>query len=197
MVLAYSLMPVLDVQASRLKTAAPFRMTWLSTPAPPERFDALGRRFLPLGEFDMPTLDFKGKPFVYAHHLSVPFRQLDIDTKKSVPSKGGKPSLDDNLIIHGDNLHALKALLPKYAGKVKCIYIDPPYNTGNEGWCYNDNVNAPLMKEWLKKEGNPVDKEDLERHDKWLCMMWPRLQLLRELLADDGLIFASAPLHFG
>lgn len=139
----------------------------------------------------MPSLDFKGKPFVYAHHLSVPFRQLDIDTKKSVPSKGGKPSLDDNLIIHGDNLHALKALLPKYAGKVKCIYIDPPYNTGNEGWCYNDNINAPLMKEWLKKEGNPVDKEDLERHDKWLCMMWPRLQLLQELLADDGSIWIS------
>lgn len=139
----------------------------------------------------MPTLDFKGKQFVYAHHLSVPFRQLDIDEKKSVAVKGRKPGLDDNLIIHGDNLHALKALLPKYAGKVKCIYIDPPYNTGNEGWCYNDNVNAPLMKEWIKKEGNPVDKEDLERHDKWLCMMWPRLQLLRELLADDGVIFVS------
>lgn len=139
----------------------------------------------------MPTLDFKGKQFVYAHHLSVPFRQLDIDEKKSVAVKGRKPGLDDNLIIHGDNLHALKALLPKYAGKVKCIYIDPPYNTGNEGWCYNDNVNAPLMKEWIKKEGNPVDKEDLERHDKWLCMMWPRLQLLRELLAEDGVIFVS------
>lgn len=138
----------------------------------------------------MPSLDFKGKQFVYAHHLSVPFRQLDIDKKKSLP-KDGKPSLDDNLIIHGDNLHALKALLPKYAGKVKCIYIDPPYNTGNEGWCYNDNVNAPLIKEWLKDSANPVDKEDLERHDKWLCMMWPRLQLLRELLAEDGTIWIS------
>lgn len=138
----------------------------------------------------MPSLDFKGKQFVYAHHLSVPFRQLDIDKEKSLP-KDGKPSLDDNLIIHGDNLHALKALLPKYAGKVKCIYIDPPYNTGNEGWCYNDNVNAPLIKEWLKDSANPVDKEDLERHDKWLCMMWPRLQLLRELLADDGTIWIS------
>lgn len=142
----------------------------------------------------MPTLDFKGKQFVYAHHLSVPFRQLNVDESKSMPStdkKDGKATLDDNLIIHGDNLHALKALLPKYAGKVKCIYIDPPYNTGKEGWCYNDNVNAPMMKEWLKKEGNPVDKEDLERHDKWLCMMWPRLQLLRELLADDGFLFVS------
>ena len=89
---------------------------------------------------------------------------------------------DDNLIIHGDNLHVLKALLPRYAGKVKCIYIDPPYNTGNEGWAYNDNVNSPLMREWLKAN-SPVDGEDLERHDKWLCMMWPRLHLLKELLS--------------
>jgi len=138
----------------------------------------------------MPTFDFKGKQFVYAHHLTVPFRQLDIDAKKSLPGNS-KPSLEDNLIIHGDNLHALKALLPQYAGKVKCIYIDPPYNTGNEGWCYNDKVNSPLMKEWLKDSGNPVDKDDLERHDKWLSMMWPRLQLLRELLSEDGVIFIS------
>jgi adenine-specific DNA-methyltransferase len=139
----------------------------------------------------MPSLEFKGKSFVYTHHLSVPFRELVVDAKKSLPAKGEKPSLDDNLIIHGDNLHALKALLPVYAGKVDCIYIDPPYNTGNEGWCYNDNVRSPLMKEWLKKEANPVDKEDLERHDKWLCMMWPRLHLLRELLSDSGAIFVS------
>ena len=139
----------------------------------------------------MPSLDFKGKSFVYAHHLSVPFRELVIDTKKSLPAKGTKPTLDDNLIIHGDNLHALKALLPVYAGKVDCIFIDPPYNTGNEGWCYNDNVRSPLMKEWLKKSANPVEKEDLERHDKWLSMMWPRLQLLKELLAEDGAIFIS------
>ena len=136
----------------------------------------------------MPTLDFKGKQFVHSHHLSVPFRALEVEAGKSLSKK---PGLDDNLIIHGDNLHALKALLPKYAGKVKCIYIDPPYNTGNEGWCYNDNVNSPQMKEWLAKSANPVDKEDLLRHDKWLCMMWPRLQLLHELLADDGVIFVS------
>ena len=96
----------------------------------------------------------------------------------------------DNLIIHGDNLHALKALLPQYGGRVKCVYIDPPYNTGKEGWVYNDNVNSPTMQAWLK-ENSPVDGEDLERHDKWLCMMWPRLQLLRELLSDDGAIFIS------
>ncbi len=87
----------------------------------------------------MPTLEFKGKAFVYTHHLTVPFRELVIDPAKSLPAPGAKPSLQDNLIIHGDNLHALKALLPVYAGKVDCIYIDPPYNTGNEGWCYNDN----------------------------------------------------------
>jgi adenine-specific DNA-methyltransferase len=136
----------------------------------------------------MPTLEFKGKPFVYSHHLSVPFRELVVDSKKSLPPKGQKPSLDDNLIIHGDNLEALKALLPRYAGKVDVIYIDPPYNTGKEAWAYNDNVNSPLMKEWL---GRVVDGDDLERHDKWLSMMWPRLNLLHELLCQSGIILVS------
>ena len=134
----------------------------------------------------MPTLDFKGKQHVYAHHLTVPFRPLVPDAEKSL----NPAEADDNLIIHGDNLYALKALLPRYAGKVKCIYIDPPYNTGNEGWVYNDRVNNPLFKEWFKQQ-SPVDGEDLERHDKWLCMMWPRLHLLKELLAEDGVIFVS------
>src|SRR5690606_4565407 len=107
------------------------------------------------------------------------------------PAEGKQPSLDDNLIIHGDNLEALKALLPTHAGKVDCIFIDPPYNTGNEGWCYNDNVRSPLMKEWLKKSANPVDKEDLERHDKWLCMMWPRINLLHELLTENGSLWLT------
>ena len=134
----------------------------------------------------MPTLDFKGKQHIYAHHLTVPYRPLVPDPARSLTPGGA----DDNLIIHGDNLEALKALLPRYAGRVKCIYIDPPYNTGNEGWIYNDKVNSPLMKAWLKENG-PVDGEDLERHDKWLCMMWPRLHLLKELLANDGLVFIS------
>ena len=99
--------------------------------------------------------------------------------------------MQDNLIIHGDNLEVLKALLPRFAGKVDCIFIDPPYNTGTEGWCYNDAVNAPLMREWLKKAANPVEREDLQRHDKWLCMMWPRLQLLKELLAEDGVLVVT------
>ena len=134
----------------------------------------------------MPTLDFKGKQHIYAHHLTLPYRPLVPDTARSLHSDGA----DDNLIIHGDNLHALKALLPRYAGRVKCIYIDPPYNTGNEDWVYNDNVNSPLLQAWLQQH-SAVDGEDLERHDKWLCMMWPRLHLLRELLTDDGVIFVS------
>ena len=139
----------------------------------------------------MPVLDFKGKSVIYSHHLRVPFRSLKVDEKKSCfqKSKAKSPTLDDNLIIQGDNLHALKALLPRYAGKVKCIYIDPPYNTGNEGWKYNDRVNSPVMNAWLSQ--NSIDKEDLERHEKWLCMMWPRLQLLKELLTNDGVIFVS------
>ena len=128
----------------------------------------------------MPELQFKGKEFVYNYHLTVPYRPLVPEAGKSV----GKPSLNENLIIHGDNLHALKALLPMYAGKVDCVFIDPPYNTGNEGWNYNDNVNSPMMKEWLSS--NPVNAEDMLRHDKWCAMMWPRLTLLRELLSDNG-----------
>lgn len=133
----------------------------------------------------MPTLTWIGKQAVEKHHLEIPYRLLEYEDSLSV---GDKES--GNLIIQGDNLHALKALLPYYAGKVKCIYIDPPYNTGNEGWKYNDNVNAPEIKKWLNevvgKEG-----EDLSRHDKWLCMMFPRLQLLKKLLRKDGVIFIS------
>lgn len=133
----------------------------------------------------MPTLHFKGKTFVQNHHLAVKYHQL---VPKKELSLTDNVSLHDNLILHGDNLKALKALLPTYSGKIKCIYIDPPYNTGNEKWVYNDNVNSPMIKEWLGKE---VDLEDMTRHDKWLCMMMPRLKLLRELLKEDGAIFIS------
>jgi adenine-specific DNA-methyltransferase len=133
----------------------------------------------------MPSLQFKGKTFVQNHHLAVKYHQL---VPKPELSLTEKVSLHDNLIIQGDNLIALKALLPTYSGRVKCIYIDPPYNTGNEGWAYNDNVKSPMIQEWL---GKTVDKEDLTRHDKWLCMMMPRLKLLRELLSEDGVIFIS------
>lgn len=134
----------------------------------------------------MPTLDFPSKDTVYGHHLTVPYHPIEVVKSKSV----GNGDLDNNLIINADNLYALKALLPRYGGKVNCIYIDPPYNTGNGEWVYNDNVDSPKMREWLKNQ-NPVDGEDQERHDKWCCMMWPRLQLLKELLADDGVIFIS------
>ena len=137
----------------------------------------------------MSELNFKGKEFVYNHHLSVPFRPLVVHTEKG----SGEPSLDGNLIIHGDNLHALKALLPLFAGKVDCIFIDPPYNTGQEGWCYNDNVNAPMIKEWL--EANPVGIEDGLRHDKWCAMMWPRLRLLHELSSETGSFWMTVDDH--
>ncbi|WP_340693304.1 site-specific DNA-methyltransferase [Hyphomonas sp.] len=133
----------------------------------------------------MTEISFKGKEFVYNHHLSVPFRPLEMHPDKGI----GAPRLDGNLIIQGDNLHALKALLPMYAGKVDCVFIDPPYNTGNEGWAYNDNVNAPMIKEWL--ESNPIGIDDGLRHDKWCAMMWPRLSLLRELLSERGSIWVT------
>jgi adenine-specific DNA-methyltransferase len=130
-------------------------------------------------------LHFKGKEFVYNHHLTVPHRPLVPHPDKGV----GAARLDGNLIIQGDNLHALKALLPTHAGKVDCIFIDPPYNTGNEGWCYNDNVNSPMIKEWLA--GNPIGIEDGLRHDKWCAMMWPRLRLLWELLSEEGSLWVT------
>ncbi|MDE0607857.1 MAG: site-specific DNA-methyltransferase [Acidimicrobiaceae bacterium] len=133
----------------------------------------------------MPRLSFKGRVFVENHHLAVPFHELAPVRDKGLSETA---SLHDNLIVHGDNLAALKALLPTYHSKVKCIYIDPPYNTGNEGWAYNDNVNSPLMQDWL---GRVVDRDDLTRHDKWCAMMLPRLKLLRELLREDGAIFVS------
>lgn len=138
----------------------------------------------------MPVLHFKGKTAVENHHHTVPHHRLEFDPKLSLLPKGQKPSLDGNLIIEGDNLLTLKALLPTHAGKVKCIYIDPPYNTGNEGWVYNDNLTQPQFKEWI---GRTVGKEgeDACRHDKWCCMMYPRLVLLKELLREDGSIWIS------
>lgn len=138
----------------------------------------------------MPTLNWIGKDKVLNHHLEVPFHVLARQYSFDEAGKHEEDNGSENMIIHGDNLLALKSLLPKYEGKIKCIYIDPPYNTGNENWVYNDNVNDPQIQRWLHqvvgKEG-----EDLSRHDKWLCMMYPRLKLLQRLLADDGVIFIS------
>lgn len=153
----------------------------------------------------MPTLEWIGKEKVINHHQEVPFRVLDRQYsfdengqhagEKVNCAEGAREAAlgrngSENMIIHGDNLDALKALLPRYEGRVKCIYIDPPYNTGNEGWVYNDNVNDPKIRKWL---GEVVGKEgeDLTRHDKWLCMMYPRLKLLQKLLAEDGVVFIS------
>jgi adenine-specific DNA-methyltransferase len=167
----------------------------------------------------MPTLHWIGKDKVINHHLDVPFKVLErtytfssefgltglMDKKDSLgtpkdntpaiqksnnPTNPNSDNESGNKIINGDNLEALKSLLPQYEGQIKCIYIDPPYNTGNENWVYNDNVNDPKIKKWL---GEVVGKEseDLSRHDKWLCMMYPRLKLLHKLLADDGAIFIS------
>ena len=138
----------------------------------------------------MPTLEWIGKSKVINHHQDVPFRVLERKYSFDENGQRDEDNGSENMIIRGDNLEALKALLPRYEGRVKCIYIDPPYNTGNEGWVYNDNVNDPRIKKWL---GTVVGKEgeDLSRHDKWLCMMYPRLKLLQKLLADDGVIFIS------
>lgn len=133
----------------------------------------------------MPTLDWIGKAAVVNHHRQVPYRLLQCDPALSVGDADA-----GNLLVQGDNLLALKALLPYYAGKVKCIYIDPPYNTGNEGWIYNDNVNSAEIREWLGRAVG-AESEDLSRHDKWLCMMYPRLSLLKEFLREDGVIIVS------
>lgn len=133
----------------------------------------------------MPTLDWIGKSAVVNHHREVPTRLLHCDGALSAGDADA-----GNLLVEGDNLEALKALLPYYGGQVKCIYIDPPYNTGNEGWVYNDNVNSPEIRAWLERVVGG-EGEDLCRHDKWLCMMYPRLALLREFLTEDGVIFIS------
>jgi adenine-specific DNA-methyltransferase len=137
----------------------------------------------------MPTLNWIGKDKVINHHQDVPYRVLE---KQYTYSNGSETNdtISGNKIIHGDNLEALKSLLPQYEGSIKCIYIDPPYNTGNEGWVYNDSVNDPKIKKWLQQVVGK-DGDDLSRHDKWLCMMYPRLKLLHKLLAKDGVIFIS------
>lgn len=138
----------------------------------------------------MPTLDWIGKEKVINHHKDVPYRVLERQYSFDEQGIHENDNLSENMIIHGDNLEALKSLLPKYEGRINCIYIDPPYNTGEEGWIYNDNVNDPKIKKWL---GQVVGKEgeDLSRHDKWLCMMYPRLRLLHKLLAQEGVIFIN------
>ena len=139
----------------------------------------------------MPTLQWIGKEKVVSHHHDVAFRTLEhqYGFRAEQPDDTSE-TFSGNKIIHGDNLEVLKALLPEYEGRVDCVYIDPPYNTGNEKWVYNDNVNDPQIRRWLNQVVG-AEGEDLSRHDKWLCMMYPRLTLLRQLLSNDGTIFVS------
>lgn len=143
----------------------------------------------------MPTLDWIGKDKVINHHQEVPFKVLEKIYTFDENGQHEEEYESENLLIHGDNLLALKALLPKYEGSIKCIYIDPPYNTAksseaNKQWVYSDSVDDPKIKAWLDKVVGD-EGEDFSRHDKWLCMMYPRLRLLYKLLADNGIIFIS------
>lgn len=138
----------------------------------------------------MPVLDWIGKDKVVNHHLDVPYHVLERKYSFDESGMHDKDNGSDNMIIHGDNLLALKSLLPQYENGIDCIYIDPPYNTGNENWVYNDNVNDPRIMKWLGQVVG-AEGEDLSRHDKWLCMMYPRLKLLQRLLSPKGVIFIS------
>ena len=143
----------------------------------------------------MPTLDWIGKDKVINHHLDVPYRVLERKYSFGADGQQSEDNGSDNMIIHGDNLEALKALLPQYEGRIKCTYIDPPYNTAkssekNKAWVYSDSVDDPRIQKWLNETVGD-EWEDFTRHDKWLCMMYPRLKLLERLLSDDGVIFIS------
>lgn len=118
----------------------------------------------------MPTLDWLGRPDAFTQAARVPYRLL-----QPVSTHGNPARAADNLLIQGDNLEALKSLLPFYRGQVKCIFIDPPYNTKSAFEHYDDNL----------------------EHAQWLTLMLPRLQLLRELLRDDGSIWVTIDDHEG
>jgi adenine-specific DNA-methyltransferase len=133
----------------------------------------------------MATLSWVGRDAVVSHHERVKSRTL-----QHIPQLSCGDPTTANLIIQGDNLLALKSLLPEYAGKVKCLYVDPPYNTGTDGWVYNDRVDSPAMREWLEHVSER-DLPEMDRRDRWLSMMYPRLRLSKELLSPDGLLAVS------
>jgi adenine-specific DNA-methyltransferase len=112
----------------------------------------------------MPLLNWLNRDDALMAAARAPYRLLQADPAHAY----GDPETE-NMLIQGDNLEALKALLPYYAGKVKCIYIDPPYNTRSAFAHYDDNL----------------------EHATWLTLMYPRLELLRDLLAEDGSIWVS------
>ena len=128
------------------------------------------------GEPKMPTLNWMGREKATNAVKDVVMKILREDKSlgyKSHAEKKGdavaSPAGDSNILVHGDNLEALKALLPFYVGQVKCIYIDPPYNTGSAFEHYDDNL----------------------EHSTWLNMMYPRLKLLRDFMREDGSIWIS------
>ncbi|MBQ6768568.1 MAG: site-specific DNA-methyltransferase [Prevotella sp.] len=139
----------------------------------------------------MPILNWIGKERVVTYHSKVPFRTLSLTYGYTAEHRReeGLSSESGNMIVFGDNLLSLKALLPRLEGQVKCIYNDPPYNTG-EKWTYADDCNDPRTRDWINKVVGKQG-EDLSRHDKWLCMMYPRLVLMRRMLRSDGVIFIS------
>lgn len=139
----------------------------------------------------MPVLNWIGKDSVVTHHSKVPFRTLSLTYGYTAEHRReeGLSSESGNMIVFGDNLLSLKALLPRLEGQVKCIYNDPPYNTGKP-WTYSDDCNDPRTRDWINKVVGKQG-EDLSRHDKWLCMMYPRLVLMRRMLRPDGVIFIS------
>ena len=139
----------------------------------------------------MPVLNWIGKDSVVTYHSKVPFRTLNLTYGYTAEHgrEEGLSSESGNMIVFGDNLLSLKALLPRLEGQVKCIYNDPPYNTGKP-WTYSDDCNDPRTRDWINKVVGKQG-EDLSRHDKWLCMMYPRLVLMRRMLRPDGVIFIS------
>ena len=152
-------------------------------------------KYILIGGFFMPKLSWVGREKIEEHISKIQYQILELDVNKSLLHKDNRKS--DNKIIHGDNLNALKSLVPEYAEAIDIIYIDPPYNTGNkkgaessQKWDYDDAVDDDDIKKWI---GETVgdEGEDLERHDKWLCMMYPRLKLLHSLLSQSGVIFIS------
>lgn len=133
----------------------------------------------------MPEILFEGKALAKTYHKHLQHKTLSTLTDRRFDHQ---TSIYDNLIIEGDNLSVINTLLPYYRNRIKCIYIDPPYNTGNRHWVYKDDLSTPIVRDWVAKV---IDNKSISKHDKWLCVMMPRLMLMKDLLSDEGLIFIS------
>lgn len=143
----------------------------------------------------MPTLHWRGKDKVVNHHTEVPFCIMEHKYGYRGDNSSDASETHSGLkILHGDNLEALKALMPEYDGKIDCVYIDPPYNTGNEEWVYNDNVNDTHIRKWLG-EAVGIEGEELTRHDKWACIIVPILWLIERLMSSTASLVISISYH--